>query len=221
MDLTILLPALNEVEAIGPLLDEIQRDVKVPHTVLVIDSDSTDGTDSIALNHKAVLMRVRKEGKGAAVRSGLHMVGTPYVIMMNSDYTYPAGYVNWMYDRLKNSRADVVIGHRDIVDKGAMAFVNSVGNWLLSLEASILYNTRVYDVCSGMWGFRTEVLKQFRLTSKGFTLEADLFVNTVKSRRQLQQIPIAYRARLGGSRPKLQVRDGLKIGWFLLKRRFS
>jgi len=71
-----------------------------------------------------------------------------------------------------------------------------------------------------MWGFRRDALKKFKLTSPKFTLEADFFVNAVKTKCNITQIPISYRARVDGSLPKLKVSDGFDIGWFLIKKRF-
>ncbi len=65
------------------------------------------------------------------------------------------------------------------------------------------------------------MLSRYKLSSNGFTLEADLFINTVKGKYRLAQIPIEYRARLDGSVAKLSVKDGFKIGWFLIRGRFQ
>ena len=161
-----------------------------------------------------------ERGKGNVIKELLKEVDTPYVIMVNSDFTYPVSYIAAIYQLLSLSRADIVIGFRNIKEKDSMTLTNSLGNWCLSLLASVLYGKRVYDVCTGMWGFRTERLKRFNLTSKGFTLEADLFINTMRGGCKIEQIPIAYRKRLDGSKAKLKILDGFKIGWFLIRRRF-
>ena len=101
-----------------------------------------------------------------------------------------------------------------------MPWVNVVGNKALSFLGSTLYQKRVKDICTGLWGFHRGVLDGFRLSSLGFTLEADLWVNVVRERCRVKQIPIEYRARLTGSVTKLQVGHGVEIGWFLVKSRF-
>lgn len=217
-DLTILLPAHNEADVIGRLLDEIKQEVATPHVVLVCDNLSTDTTARVAAEGGATVVHGPLIGKGNAVRSALPHITTPYVVMMNADYTYSATYVDLIYELLRGSN-DVVVGYRSLVESGSMTHTNSIGNWLLSMIASMLYRKRIYDLCSGMWGFRKEALDKFTLTSSGFSLEADLFTNLVKNGCKLEQIPISYRRRMGGA-PKLHVLDGLKIGLFLLRRRF-
>ena len=117
--------------------------------------------------------------------------------------------------------ADVVMGYRRCKQTGSMTFINSIGNHVLSFLAGVLYDYWVKDVCTGMWGFRREVLEKYNLTSNGFTLEADLFVNAMKNKNAVRQLPISYRARPDGSHAKLKVRDGFAIGWFLIKSKFK
>jgi len=221
VDLTIILPARNEVEAIGRVIDEIREAFSEPLRILVVDGRSTDGTPDVARGKGVEVLVGQGKGKGLDVRSILSLIDTTYLVMLNADYTYPPQYLATIYWILSHTKADVVVGIRTICGEGSMSQINSLGNWALSLLASILYRRRVYDVCSGMWGFRTEALGEFNLTSKGFTLEADLFINTIKNKCRLEQVPIEYRKRLGGSKPKLALWDGFKIGWFLVKKRFS
>lgn len=185
------------------------------------DNGSIDGTREVCEGKGIKPIPIGQRGKGNVIRYLIKEVETPYVIMVNADYTYPMVYANLIYELLKMSRYDVIIGSRSLRDKGTMSILNSTGNFFLSLLASILYWYKINDMCSGMWGFRTEKLKQFALTSKGFTLEADLFSNSIRNKNKIGQIPIGYRFRVGGSRPKLKVWDGFKIAWFLLKRRFT
>ena len=216
-EVTILLPTYNEEKSIAKVLDEIPASCKI----LMGDGISTDRTRHIARSKGVEPIKIYAKGKGSAIRELIKYVDTPYTIMVNADFTYPLSYSHTIYHLLSKSGADVVIGYRHVKEKDSMSFTNSLGNWLLSLSASVLYEKRVYDVCTGMWGFKTEVLKRFSLTSTHFTLEADLFVNSVRSKCRIEQIPVAYRARLEGSKAKLKVLDGFRIGWFLLRRRFK
>lgn len=210
---TILIPALNEEQTIGKVIEE---SAKRDWIVLVGDNGSTDRTHEVSINAGVTPVSILTRGKGHTIRELINHIDTPQTIMIDGDYTYPTKDAQRVLDVLD----DVVIGYRKYKEANSMPFVNAIGNWLLSLLASVLYGRRVYDVCSGLWAFRTDKLKEFSLVSGGFTLEADLFVNTVKHKCKLTQIPIAYRARPGGSESKIRVSDGLKIGWFLIRKRF-
>ena len=214
---TILLPILNEVSSIGSLIDEI-RLICPQHRIVTVDGGSHDGSDTVVIERRVTLLRAGR-GKGLAVRSAFEHISTECIIMMDSDGTYPPVHIPQILNLL-DDRAEVVIGCRDIKLQGSMTFANKAGNTILSLLASILYGCRVKDLCSGMWGFRKQTLNKFRLTSDGFTLEADLFVNAVKNRCTIHQVPIQYRPR-SGDPSKLRLWDGFKIAWFLIKERFT
>ncbi|UCH51628.1 MAG: mannosyltransferase, partial [Chloroflexota bacterium] len=72
---------------------------------------------------------------------------------------------------------------------------------------------------TGYWGFRGEIIPKLELLADGFTLEAELFADITKRGYKIAEIPIHYRRRR--TPPKLNsLRDGIKIAWTLLKRRF-
>lgn len=218
-EVTVILPAFNEERSIGATIEEI-RALPLKTRIFVIDNLSEDNTAEIAYQKKAYVFYELTKGKGYAVRRGFGFARTPFVVMLNSDCTYPAKYIVEAYNILKGGNADIVMGYRKYKEGGSMSRLNKFGNWCLSWLASILYCHYVRDVCTGFWVFRREALQGFNLTSAGFTLEADMFVNAVRQNCKIAQIPIGYRARLGGSDAKLIVWDGFKIGWFLIKRRF-
>ena len=215
--LTILLPAYNEEATLGELIDNI-REYCPGCKILVVDNNSTDKTGRIATSKGATTLNELRQGKGHAVRTGIRFVETPYTIMMDADNTYPAFFIRPLLSYLIQG-FDVAIGAREQKDSNSMSQANRIGNRVLTLEARILYSHKVHDLCSGMWGFRTDVLKKFDLTSTGFTLEADFLVNACKSDCSIISMPITYRARANGSQSSLHLKDGLKIGWFLLRRK--
>jgi len=221
-DIVVMIPTLNEAKAIGQTVVDVFDNIPNCH-VLILDSYSINGTADIARDKGAAVVNALKGGKGIAVRSVLPQIianyQADYYVMIDGDFTYPAKHFPEIIRSLDNG-ADVVIGYRNKRAKGSMSRMNIIGNWSLSALASVLYGVWVRDVCSGMWGFRRGALSRYKLTSNGFTLEADLFVNTVKGKYKLAQIPIEYRARLDDSIAKLGIKDGFKIGWFLIKGRF-
>lgn len=217
MDLTVMLPAYNEEKGIGKVIDEI-RALPIEYKILVGDNMSSDETCGVVENRGITPVLVYKKGKGNVIRTLLKYVDTPYVCMVNSDYTYAL-------DQLPEAAAllkfyDIVLGWRKYKMKGSMSLTNRIGNGLLTGLANLLYGARIHDLCSGLQCFRTDVLRRFNLTSWGYTLEADLFINAVKSGCVAIEVPIKYRPRLEGGRG-IGIVTGLKIGWFLIRGRFS
>ena len=220
----IIIPTLNEGRSIGkvindvPVADLLQDGFTT--TVYVIDGQSTDNTREIALEKGAQFILEVSKGKGSAIQTAFKSITADYAIMVDGDNTYPIEMATEMTRLLKTN--DVVIGSRlrGTIEPGAMTTLNVVGNTLLSLLAWMLFGTRISDVCTGFWGYRGDVIRSFELAAPGFEIEADMFAECVKKGLSIAEIPITYRAR--EDQPKLaSLRDGVKIGLFLFKRRFA
>src|SRR5207244_6735568 len=94
---------------------------------------------------------------------------------------------------------DVVLGSRFLgrMAEGAMTPLNAIGNRVLSALARLLFGVSVTDVCTGMWGFKSDALRRIPLEASGFDLEADLFGSACLSQPRITELPIDYDARLG------------------------
>ena len=218
-DVTIILPAHNEAVSIGKLVDAI-RELSPEVRIFVGDNNCVDNTADIARQKSCQIIQVSRQGKGYVVQELLKQCPKGKIILADADNTYPVArcllYVDLLLDH-----CDIVIGYRKWKSEDAMPTMNKLGNIALSVTASILYMHCVTDLCSGLWGFRKTVVSKFNISSPGFTLEADMFINAVKHRCRIEQIPIPYNAREKGDVSKLKIIDGLKIGQFLLQKRFS
>lgn len=221
----IILPALNEEDSIGRVIDEIPlrvlEDDGYRVFILVVDGNSSDRTRDIAREKGAEVLVHPQRGKGRQVRSVLEAVQADYFFMLDSDYTYPAGYIPDMLRVLRGGKP-VVIGSRlrGKREKGAITPLNVVGNYMLTFIANLLYGVRISDICTGFWGIRGEVIPNLILRADGFQFEAELYTQLAKSGYKIAEMPIVYRRR--ATETKLNsVKDGLKIIWTLLHKRLG
>ena len=221
---SIILPALNEAETIGRVIDEIPtqalKQAGYSVEVLVVDNSSTDQTAQIAQEKGARVITEPRRGKGRAVRTAFEQVRADFVFMLDSDYTYPATYIPDML-QLLNQGYFVVIGSRlkGNREKGSISHLNIIGNRLLTLMANILYRTRISDLCTGYWGFKGEVIPRLSLSATGFDLEAELFALVARNGYRIGEVPITYRRRPSPSKLS-SIKAGASIGRTLLARRF-
>ncbi|HEX2065557.1 MAG TPA: glycosyltransferase family 2 protein [Candidatus Thermoplasmatota archaeon] len=219
---TIVVPAKDEEAAIGATLDslpvETLRTAGYEPEVVVLDGHSTDATVEIARAWGATVVQDRGRGKGAAVRDARHALKGDFTVMMDADGTYAADAIPRVLDPLARGEADVVMGHR-LKQPGAMTGVHRFGNTMLSLGATVLYGRRCPDLCTGLWGFRTEALRSLPMQSEGFELEAELFSLSARLRYRIAHTPVDYLPRKGTT--KLTALDGLRIGWCLVRSRFQ
>ena len=220
----VILPTLNEEPTIGKVIDEIPRaaltDEGYRVEVVVVDGNSSDRTVEIAQSRGVRVIIEPRRGKGRAMRTGFDAVNADYVFMLDADYTYPATYIPEMLKLLQ--KYPVVVGSRlrGKREAGSMRRFNTIGNYLLTGLANILYFTWISDLCTGYWGFRGEVIRSINLTSSGFQLEAELLTQLRKKGYKIGEIPVEYRCREG--KAKLSgLKDGLGIARLLIVRRFQ
>jgi glycosyltransferase involved in cell wall biosynthesis len=222
---SVVLPALNEEESIGNVIDEIpvkelaSRGYRTE--VIVVNNGSSDKTAEIAAEHGAKVMEESNRGKGWAIRTGFGAVDGDFIFMLDSDFTYPAGHITQMLELLEDGY-DVVLGSRlrGSVDHGAIKRFNLVGNHLLAFLANMLYGTRVSDLCTGFWGFKVEVLRSLNLDAVGFELEANMLIEVAKHKYRVGEVPIQYRKRTTASKLG-SLKAGWRIGSTIVQKRFS
>ena len=222
--ISIILPALNEEETIGRVIDEIPREAMESNgyrvEIVVVDNNSTDRTREIAQEKRAKVIVEPVKGKGRAVRTAFELVDGVFIFVLDADYTYPATYIPQMLEMLQEEY-DVVLGSRlkGQRERGAMSRFRLVGNHLLSFIASMLYGTRISDLCTGYWGFCRVAIEGLKLDATGFELEANMFAEIAKKGYRIAEVPILYRRRPSPSKLS-SLKAGFRIGQTLVKKRF-
>ncbi|KUO82352.1 MAG: glycosyl transferase [Vulcanisaeta sp. JCHS_4] len=205
---TVVIPTLNEAEAIGRVIEEVLG-VGVPRdSILIVDGGSTDGTVEIASKYGVRVIRQRGRGKADAIKTALDYVDTEYMLVMDGDYTYPAKHIPELlrHARLRNS--DEVIGVRSMVH-GSQGLLYRFGNLLLTRVFNIIFGANLHDVLSGMYLVRVESLRDAVMEMGGFGVETEIAAHMVSTGKLVTEVPIEYRRRLG--RKKLGVRHGFSI----------
>jgi len=213
-DFTVVIPTLNEREAIGLVLDELFSKGVPRERILVVDGRSIDGTAEIASQKGVKVVFQRGEGKADALKSALDHVDTKNIVVMDGDYTYPADYVCSLVEELSQGH-DLAIGVRKNAEKGSQGLIYRFGNWALTSFFNALFGTRLSDVLSGMYAVKREVLEEMFFESKGFGIESEIAAHVASSGGSIAEIPISYRRRVGEK--KLKSIHGLGIAATMLR----
>ena len=221
----VILPALDEAETIGSVIDSIPIELLVQRgyevDVTVVDGHSVDKTQEIAKAKGARVLVQRGHGKGDAIKSAFLDFKGDYLFMLDADATYPPQNIMDMLPLLEYEMYDVVLGSRFTgqMDPGAMNTLNFVGNKILTGLANFLYNrsnTPITDLCTGMWGFNGDVLNHLDLQTTDFQVEAEIYAKCARSGFKIGEIPVRYMRRI--TPPKLNsLKDGTKIMWRLVR----
>jgi len=203
----LIIAALNEAPGIGLTIAEM-KDTLGEIPVLVVDGRSSDRTVEIAKNLGAKVVCQEGVGKGDALAKALEHAdpNVDYIILTDADYTYPAAYIPAMIKILEeNPLVGMVCGNRlnGYIDKEALHGVFHVGNRMLAFAHNMLNGEPLQDPLTGMRAIRAEVLRGWRVKSKGFDVEVELNHLVERHGFEIREIPICYRARLGEKKLKL------------------
>lgn len=204
-NITIVIPTLNEEEAIGKVLNELQS--LGFKNIVVVDGYSTDRTLEIAKQFGVKTISQHGKGKTGALKTAIEHIETPYLLVMDGDYTYDASCINRFIQHLDGY--DEIIGARIADDTNPMSFLHRYGNKIITKLFNNLMGTSLSDLCSGMYVVRTKALQSIDLSTTGFDVEAEIAAQ-IASLGRITEVPINYRSRLG--KQKLSTwRHGYKI----------
>ena len=222
--LSVVIPALNESDAIQQVIREVPREglQKIGYEVqiLVVDNASTDGTGELAREAGAEVLLESLQGYGNAYKAGLKEADGDIILCCDADLTYPLYDVPSLIAWMDAENLQFVTTNRlAISDPGAMAFRNRVGNLLLTGVMGLLFGFSLKDSQSGMWIIRKELLDQLTLESGGMALSQEIKIKAIRASKAWRQVPIQYRKRVGEVKLNA-VRDGLGnlINLFKLRR---
>ena len=209
----VIIAALNEEEGIGPSLAELKEVLEDPR-YLVVDGNSTDRTVEVAKKMGAEVLFQGGLGKGDAIAKVIRYVDSDvkYVILIDADFTYPAGYLPEMIQILEeNPEVGMVTGNRfnHSFELSAMKSPYFVGNRFLALAQRLLNGVSLRDPLTGLRVIRWRILKNWEPKSKGFDIEAEINHRVERQGYKTVEIPIQYRHRLGEK--KLKLRHGFAI----------
>ncbi|MET1124275.1 MAG: S-layer glycoprotein N-glycosyltransferase AglJ [Archaeoglobaceae archaeon] len=208
MRVTVVIPTLNEEEAIGEV---VERFVELGFDVLVVDGHSTDRTREIAEAKGARVILQTGFGKGQAVAEAFEIVDSEVVVLIDGDGSYLPDEVFRLLEPIESGKADHVVGNRfSSYEKGAFTRLNLIGNRILNAFFRFAYGVELHDILSGYRALRREVYKSVELRKHGFEVETELTVETLAKGFRIFEVPITYRRREGRTKLK-PIRDGFRI----------
>ena len=200
---SIIIPALNEAEAVADVINGIPRDLMAKERfeteVLVVDGGSTDGTVELARQAGARVVYEPLRGYGRALKTGFREAAGEILVTADADGSYPMELIPDLVRLLVKENLGFITTNRfPMMEPGAMTLLNRVGNTILSVSTRLLFNIALHDVESGMWVFRRELLPRMSLLSDTWPLSHELKIQAICSAKaRWREVTIPYRPRLG------------------------
>jgi dolichol-phosphate mannosyltransferase len=199
----LLIPTLNEEDAIGDLIAEAGNCGF--EQILVVDGFSTDQTRHVAENAGArVELQDFGKGKGCGVRTGMRefiQVSADLLCIIDGDGTNDPSFLVGMVAVAQNGQFDVVLGSRTRGprDRGAMNLITIASNRTVSFLLGAKFRRLFTDIQTGYWVFTRNAVQRIypEIKSTGFEIELEVFVKVLRSGLRVCEIPVGFRRRKG------------------------
>ncbi len=222
IELTILMPCLNEAETLGTCIAKAMGYLArsgVTGEVVIADNGSTDGSQAIATDLGARVVPVAERGYGAALIAGIAAARGRFVIMGDSDDSYDFTALDPFVEKLREGY-ELVMGNRFLggIRPGAMPPLHRyLGNPVLTTIGRIFFGSPVRDFHCGLRGFDREAILSLGLRSPGMEFASEMVVKATVLKRRITEVPTTLSPD-GRSRPPhlRSWRDGWRHLRFLL-----
>ncbi len=217
--ISLVMPCYNEERGLPQVLGDLPS---IVDEVIVADNNSTDRTAEVAKSFGAIVVKERKQGYGAAYKTGLCRATGDIIVTMDGDGTYPRNFIPILLDVMIDENFDFITcdrtGHKDKPSNRLRVFGNDVLNFFIWL----LFWFNVRDSQSGMWVFRRWVLGHLSLTSDGMAFSEEIKLEAMSKKKLIRSIelPVYYKERHGVSKLRIW-RDGFYNLFFLFRKRFG
>jgi glycosyltransferase involved in cell wall biosynthesis len=194
IEITILMPCLNEAESLGICIQKASRfllDNHVHGEIVIADNGSQDGSISIAEQMGARVVNVPQKGYGAALLRGIYASRGKFVIMGDSDDSYDFTALMPFLEKLREGY-DLVMGNRfkGGIKPGAMPPLHQYfGNPVLSNIGRLFFKSEIGDFHCGLRGFRKEAVEAMHLQTSGMEFASEMVIKATIFRMKIAEVP--------------------------------
>jgi hypothetical protein len=235
--LSVIVPVFNEAAYVRGVLDELlARRFVIPHEVIVVESNSTDGTRELVQGYEAkpgvqIIYEDRPHGKGSAVRRGLKAATGTIFLIQDADFEYDLEDYDALLEPILQRRTSFVLGSRSLGldDWKVRHFARSRAKGLLLNLAqlgfawifNVLYQQRVTDVVTMFKVFRRECIEGSEFVAERFNFDIELACTIVMNGYRPMEVPVNYIARGFDEGKKVEfLRDALPVALMFFRCRF-
>jgi len=211
----VIIPTLNEVDAIGKVIAELPR--SIVNEIIVADSGSTDGTQAAAraAGARVLELQVRGYGRACAQAAAQAAAGCDIIVFMDGDGADRADLLEQLVAPVQNGSQDFVIAARArrLREPGAMSFHQVAAGQALGFAIGLLTGVRYTDMCA-FRAIRRDALNQLAMTEMTYGWNIEMQIKAAQHGLRILEIPLPYRCRAGGqSKVAGSIRGSIHASW--------
>ncbi len=221
----VIIPAFNEEQAIGAVLDEIPQDL-VRH-IIVADNNSTDNTSREAEEHGATVVFEPNAGYGNACLKGMEYIAQQkvkpdIVVFLDGDHSDFPGQMPALVRPLLKDQADLVIGSRALgrSESGSMTPPQLFGNRLATRMLKLFYGESFTDL-GPFRAIRYSSLLQLKMQDRNYGWTVEMQIKAAKQNLRCTEVPVDYRVRIGSSKVSGTIKGVIGAGYKIIHTLFK
>ncbi len=222
VEVSIVMPCLNEVETLGACIAEAREAIaKGGYTaeIIVADNGSADGSQLVARELGAKVVDVQRKGYGSALIGGIDAAQGRFVVMGDADASYDFGAIAPLIAKLRDGY-DLVVGNRFLggIEAGAMPWSHRwLGNPVLSSINKMFFHAPVGDTHCGLRAFTKDAYEKMRLRATGMEFASEMVIKASLKGMRITEVPVVLRPDGRSRPPHLRTwRDGWRHLRFML-----
>jgi glycosyltransferase involved in cell wall biosynthesis len=217
---SVIIPTHNEAQAIERVLADLPSELTTE--VIVVDSNSNDGTPEIAARMGARVIQEPRRGYGRACLTGLAATNSPdVVVFLDGDYSDRPSELPILLapitDGPEEGRADITLGSRlqGRRSAGALPWHQAFGNRLAAGLIRLLYGLDISDLGPFRAG-RADVLRALALEETTYGWAVEMILKGALAGFRVVEVPVSYHPRIGKSKISGTLKGTVGAGWFIL-----
>ena len=203
MRLVVLIPAYNEESTIGNVIAAIPK--SIPYiaeiSVVVINDGSTDGTEKTARDAGAIVYSFEKNnGLARAVSFGFSKcleLKADIMVTLDADDQYDPAQIPVILKPIIDSKADIVLGDRQVHRLEHMPLQKRIGNRLVSKTVSRIMGKRINDAQTGFRAFNRYAIAKLHIFSS-YTYTQETLLQASFKGLTIVEVPVVFRKRQAG-----------------------
>jgi glycosyltransferase involved in cell wall biosynthesis len=213
---SVIIPTHNEAQAIERVLADLPSDLTTE--VIVVDSNSNDGTPELAAKAGARMIQEPRRGYGRACLTGLAAADSPdVVVFLDGDYSDRPAELPFLLAPIVEGRADITLGSRlsGNSNHGALPWHQSLGNRFAAGLIRLFYGLHITDLGPFRAG-RADVLRSLDLEQATYGWAVEMILKGALAGFRVVEVPVSYYPRIGKSKISGTLKGTLGAAWFIL-----